>query len=164
MAGEVILSIAYGIQVQEKDDPYVITAERAVRPISIACVPGTFLVDTIPILKYVPDWVPFASFKRKAKEWRQLAMTMLNMPFETAMRDITTGAIASCILGLLYNPGSLKKAQQEMDSVIGTDRLPTFDDRGSLPYMTAITKEALRWREVSPMGEAILVVNLHKIQ
>ena len=45
---------------------------------------------------------------------------------------------------LLY-PEVQKRAQSEIDRVIGRDRLPEFSDRDSLPYITAITKEVLRY-------------------
>ena len=44
------------------------------------------------------------------------------------------------------------KAQSEIDRVIGSDRLPGFQDRDSLPYLNALTKEVLRWNPVSPLG------------
>lgn len=44
MAGEVIVSVAYGIDVQPVDDPYVALGEKASESISIASVPGRFLV------------------------------------------------------------------------------------------------------------------------
>ena len=44
------------------------------------------------------------------------------------------------------------KAQQEIDRVIGRDRLPTFEDRSSLPYINAIVLEVLRWGVVGPLG------------
>ncbi|KAF8531385.1 cytochrome P450, partial [Gautieria morchelliformis] len=48
----------------------------------------------------------------------------------------------------------LRKAQRELDEVIGADRLPTFEDRDSLPYMNAICKEIQRWHPVVPLGIA----------
>jgi len=52
---------------------------------------------------------------------------------------------------LLY-PEVAKKAQAELDSVVGTDRIPTFEDRDNLPYINAIVKETIRWHPVAPMG------------
>ena len=52
---------------------------------------------------------------------------------------------------LLY-PEIQKKAQDEIDSVIGRDRLPTFEDRPRLPFIDAVCKEVLRWRPVAPVG------------
>ena len=35
---------------------------------------------------------------------------------------------------MLFHPAAQRKAQQEIDAVVGQDRLPTFEDRASLPY------------------------------
>lgn len=49
-------------------------------------------------------------------------------------------------------PEVQKKAQEELDRVLGPNRLPRFEDRSNLPYIEAIVKEALRWHPVAPMG------------
>jgi hypothetical protein len=36
------------------------------------------------------------------------------------------------------------RIQEELDSVVGRDRLPTFDDEQSLPYLVAFIKEVTR--------------------
>jgi len=50
------------------------------------------------------------------------------------------------------NPEVQKRAQQEIDRVVGTDRLPDSGDRINLPYVDAIVKEVLRWHPIGPMG------------
>ncbi|KAK7052987.1 hypothetical protein VNI00_004308 [Paramarasmius palmivorus] len=90
-AGEIIMSIAYGIEVLPKDDPYVTLAQDAIKPLLDAMVPGAFLVDSLPFLKYVPSWMPGAGFKRKAREWRDLALKMVNQPFSVGKAIIETG-------------------------------------------------------------------------
>lgn len=49
-------------------------------------------------------------------------------------------------------PKVQRKAQEEIDRVVGTSRLPTFSDRDSLPYINAVLMEAERWHPVVPMG------------
>ena len=44
------------------------------------------------------------------------------------------------------------KAQAELDAVVGSERLPCFNDRDSLPYINAVCKEVLRWHTVAPLG------------
>lgn len=46
-----------------------------------------------------------------------------------------------------------KKAQAEIDAVVGPDRLPCLADRPDLPYVDAIVTEVLRWNSVAPTGE-----------
>ena len=49
-------------------------------------------------------------------------------------------------------PDVMQKAQAELDSVVGRERPPTFDDEDALPYIRAIVQETLRWRPVSPLS------------
>ena len=49
-------------------------------------------------------------------------------------------------------PEVQRRAQAEIDAVVGRDRLPTFDDAPRLPYVRAIIKEILRWRPTVPFG------------
>lgn len=48
-------------------------------------------------------------------------------------------------LAMIEHPDAMAKAQREIDSVVGNDRLPTFADREELPYMEALFNECLRW-------------------
>ena len=52
--------------------------------------------------------------------------------------------IQSFVLAMLLYPEVQQAAQRELDRVIGPDCLPTFADQASLPYITAVAKEALR--------------------
>ncbi len=62
----------------------------------------------------------------------------------------------SClILALVLSPHVQKRAQAELDLIVGRDRLPTFDDRPRLPYIEAICKEVVRWQMVAPLGSII---------
>ena len=49
-------------------------------------------------------------------------------------------------------PECQRKAQAELDSVTGGDRLPTFEDRPHLPYLNALLKETMRWHTVAPIA------------
>jgi len=49
-------------------------------------------------------------------------------------------------------PEVQKKAQEEIDRVVGHIRLPTFEDRVDLPYIDCIIKETLRWYPAVPLG------------
>lgn len=75
------MSITYGINVQESDDPYISIAEEAFSGLAEAGVVGAFAVDMFPILKYVPSWFPGAGFKKKAARWKEVNITMAEKPF-----------------------------------------------------------------------------------
>lgn len=66
--------------------------------------------------------------------------------------DTTVAAITSVILALVMFPEVQQRAQEEIGHVVGTDRLPTFEDRENLPYVDGIVKEAWRWNPIAPLG------------
>ncbi|KAJ7719640.1 cytochrome P450 [Mycena metata] len=196
MVGEVIVSVAYGIDVLPVNDPYVALAEEAAESVASAAVPGRFLVDSIPILKYVPEWFPGADFKRVAREGRLLSQALREIPFAeiqlfskvagdakhcftaNALRELESGdkyyqestvqnvaammyaagadtitaALSIFFLAMLANPDAQKKAQQEIDSVAVRGHFPDFGDEQQMPYVAALVKEVLRWRNTTPFG------------
>ena len=60
--------------------------------------------------------------------------------------------MTSLFLALVLYPQVQRRAQAELDAVVGRDRLPTFDDRPRLPYIEAFCKELMRWQMVTPIG------------
>lgn len=50
------------------------------------------------------------------------------------------------------HPDIQKKAQAELDAVVGPKRLPDYGDYDSLPYIRAILLESTRWIPVIPLG------------
>ncbi|KAI0060303.1 cytochrome P450 [Artomyces pyxidatus] len=66
----------------------------------------------------------------------------------------TVTVFASSILALVLHPSVQKRAQAELDRVVGHSRLPTFEDQPSLPYISAICREAMRWNVPVPLAVA----------
>ena len=99
----------YGIRIRPKDDPYIQVAQKALEGISAAGSPGTFLVDTIPMcesltiiffymiygrpVKYVPEWMPGAGFKKKARLWRKPTVEMSVTPLMAVKKAMVSIAI-----------------------------------------------------------------------
>ncbi|KAJ4490644.1 cytochrome P450 [Lentinula aciculospora] len=195
LAASIILGIAYGIDVQEDNDPYIDAAENALESLGLGIAPGVFLVESIPILKYVPEWFPGAGFKRKAKEWARYSTIMRELPYAAAKEQISQGTarpsftsyslekltetgdlgqeqrvqstaatmytgatdstvsvLLTFILAMLANPEAQKRAHEEIDSVVQSGEFPGFSDQERLPYVTAIVKETMRWKNVTPLG------------
>ena len=82
------MSIVYGIDIKESEDPYISVAEGAVSGLAEAGILGTFWVDFFPILKYVPSWFPGAGFQKKAVHWKVLLTTMAEKPFGYAKEQL----------------------------------------------------------------------------
>jgi cytochrome P450 len=57
---------------------------------------------------------------------------------------------------MVLNPEAQKRAQAEVDRVVGTDRLPDFSDRVSMPYIEAVLRETMRFYPIAPLGKALV--------
>ncbi|KAI0742416.1 cytochrome P450 [Daedaleopsis nitida] len=65
--------------------------------------------------------------------------------------ETTFSTLLTFVLAMVRNPDALRKAQDEIDRVVGRDRLPDFADRGSLPYINAVLEEVYRWNPGLPL-------------
>ncbi|KAH9160853.1 cytochrome P450 [Lactarius sanguifluus] len=195
MAGQVILSIAYGIDVLPENDPYVADAENVLRAAAVATTKEALLLDSIPWLIKMPSWFPGARYKRCAREWRPIVVGAVKTTYNKvkselaagtatpsvaakliskldedsteedlwvaraipgtmylAGTDTTVSALQTFILAMTLYPEVQRKAQTEIDQVVGISRLPDFSDQDALPYVQAVLKEVLRWHPVTPLG------------
>jgi cytochrome P450 len=59
-------------------------------------------------------------------------------------------------LAMMLNPTVQAKAQKEIGSVIGRERLPTISDKASLPYVRSIVTEVFRLNPAIPLGIFLL--------
>lgn len=72
-----------------------------------------------------------------------------------AAYETTTGSLELFTLAcIVYGSSFVPKAQAELDAVVGTDRLPDFEDLPNLPFIECIVEETLRWRHIAPGGIA----------
>ncbi|KAH9924103.1 cytochrome P450 [Amylocystis lapponica] len=191
--GALSIGIAYGLEVLLEDDPYISNIDRAMHITAKATRTGAYLVDSVPILKYVPAWFPGAGFKRQAAEWRKCEIAASELPLASVKKQMADGvappsilrsllsdldeggddahlekmfgsigattfagenlsSFGSFVLAMLLYPDVQRKAQEDIDRVVGSDRLPDFSDQPSLPYVAAIVKEVMRWRPVLPLA------------
>ena len=65
----------------------------------------------------------------------------------------SVATICTLFLAMVLHPEVQKKAQAEIDAHIGPTRLPTWDDKEKLPYVSAVLKEVLRWNPPAPLGK-----------
>ncbi|THH14404.1 hypothetical protein EW146_g5920 [Bondarzewia mesenterica] len=81
---------------------------------------------------------------REEEELDHLDMTILTSAFMIGGVE-TTAAIMQWFSALIpAHPEVQRKAQEELDRVVGRDRLPTVEDEKDLPYCHAIVKEVER--------------------
>ncbi|KIK76980.1 hypothetical protein PAXRUDRAFT_835149 [Paxillus rubicundulus Ve08.2h10] len=196
-SASVVLSIAYGWEVSDQDDPLInrIASTMALVSKTVSHMNALFLT-TFPFLLYMPMWMPGSSLRRNVEISREYIGKMTDEPFEYVIKnlkdgkmgqsmvsdflrkldrenagpelllaikeasatafgagtDTTSATLLNFILAMVLYPRVQAKAQQEIDAVIGSERLPNFTDRPSLPYVEAVLRETLRWHPVAPLG------------
>ncbi|THH21540.1 hypothetical protein EW146_g50 [Bondarzewia mesenterica] len=190
----IAMSLAYGYQIAESNDRYVAIAEDAIAKAVASVLPGARLVNTVPALRHLPEWLPGMGFKQHARDVAKLTKDMVDLPFEfvkkqmrngtaepsissenldalqnpteedenrikyvaatiyAAGADTTVSILSTFFLVLILYPHVQRRAQAELDAVVGRDRLPGYDDRNSLPLVEAICMELTRWRMSTPLA------------
>ncbi|KAH9066190.1 cytochrome P450 [Lactarius vividus] len=195
MAGQVILSIAYGIDVLPENDPYVADAENLLRAAVTSTTREAMLLNFVPWLIKMPSWFPGARYKRYAREWYPIVVGAVKTTYDKVKSelayigrgnghplrrrethiensteddiwvaravpasmylggaDTTVSALQTFTLAMILYPDVQRKAQAEIDRVVGNSRLPDFSDQDALPYVQAVLKEVSRWHPVTPLG------------
>ncbi|KAG8951235.1 hypothetical protein FRC03_012591 [Tulasnella sp. 419] len=90
----------------------------------------------------------------RAEEWglSRNMVAYLGGVFMEGGSATTPSFILSLILCLTAFPNVQKRAQEEIDRVIGSDRAPSLEDVENLPYIQAIIKETHRFRPALPLA------------
>ncbi|KAB8229634.1 hypothetical protein ETB97_012081 [Aspergillus alliaceus] len=195
-AGSIILRIGYGYIIEpDARDPLIDLVDKAMEDFSQLVLPGAWLVNFIPMLKYLPSWFPGGGFHETAKAYKNRVTAMKDLPYAFVQQQMkqhrnipsyvsrlheqghvelgseeeivakwsaqslygggaetSVSSLACFFLAMTLYPDVQKKAQAEIDHVVGTGRLPGFSDRDNLPYINAVVKEVLRWHPVTPLG------------
>ncbi|KAK0469623.1 cytochrome P450 [Desarmillaria tabescens] len=99
-AGSIIMKTVYGYDVDPNGDRFVGIVDRAMESIRIIGNIGTFLVDYIPGLKYLPRWFPGTNFLTLADAWRKDVAAMEEEPFEYASNPVASGAAPSSFVSV----------------------------------------------------------------
>ncbi|EKM47974.1 uncharacterized protein PHACADRAFT_215005 [Phanerochaete carnosa HHB-10118-sp] len=119
IAGGLIMSAAYAIDVQEKNDPYLTTQEHAAECVKKSLVPGAYLVGIFPFFKYVPEWFPGARFQHEARMWRKSVMHVLHAPYNIVKERMVKDPVAT--------PDCITKSL--IENMVDTAKDPAYMER-----------------------------------
>ncbi|KAJ7209438.1 cytochrome P450 [Mycena rebaudengoi] len=179
-AASVVLSMVYDTPaLLSEEDPNITRINDFADRLVNAAYPGAYLVEYFTWMKYLPSWM--AKWKRDVLEQYSIDDAMFRGLFNEVSNRVAQGHQLSGFCahmletkdrhGLnekesawtaatLYGAGTdttstvlvQRRAQTELDAVVGRSRMPTFADYNSLPYIRALIKETLRWAPMAPIG------------
>ncbi|KAJ7835225.1 cytochrome P450 [Mycena leptocephala] len=157
---------------QSIHDPAIGYANEWIARIVRAAYPGSHYAEYFTWMKYLP--VSIAKWKREALEWFERDGIYWGEMYREVEKRISEGDERSSFTSTLIHDerklnltwdenawlaatifatgAETKQAQEEIDRVVGRDRMPTFADRDSLPFIVATVRETLRWKTVAPIG------------
>ena len=107
LVGGIIIGMAYGSAPESENDPCIVISEKVAKAVLNAVAPGKYLVNMIPVLKYIPSWLPGnlsrlqagevllietcrvgAQFKRDALKWREQTRIMIEESYVTVKEQM----------------------------------------------------------------------------
>ncbi|XP_022128196.2 probable cytochrome P450 304a1 [Pieris rapae] len=91
-----------------------------------------------------------AENQRTTYSAEQLQLICTDYTFPTA--SATEMTLTLLLERILIQPELQDKIHEELDSVVGRDRMPTLDDRQNLPFTEACIREILRFETLVPLG------------
>ena len=190
-----ILRIGFGKMLVTGEEEWVRRILRVVHTVERVASPGAYLVDTLPALMLLPEWMPGVEWKREGKALHREELNLFRGLQDDVRREMKSGsgkleenftsvfldgkekwglsddegayvvgtlfeagagttaaAMMSFMLAMVLHPSSLRSLQEEIDGVVGPNRLPSFQDIPLLPTVRAVVKETLRWRPVTAGG------------
>ncbi|KAG9240248.1 cytochrome P450 [Calycina marina] len=101
--------------------------------------------------KIVPCYAASLSQAQKTEGFSdELAAYIIGQIVE-AGSSTTSDELMGFLLAMVTHPEVQRLAQEEIDAVIGSDRLPTIADFDSMPYVRGCARETLRWMPTTAM-------------
>jgi len=107
-----------------------------------------FTIHQRKLNKHVPSYA--SDLLDDNETHSDVAWTAMGMYIAGA--DTTVASLKGFLLAMLLFPEAQRKGQEEIDRVIGRDRLPVIADLDQLPYIHAMMKEAMRWHTAGPIA------------
>jgi len=115
--------------------------------------PYNFVKASLKTGNYVPSFCStLLEDKEKCTPQFEFDLKHTANSMYSASMDTTITVFSHFLLAMVLHPEAFAKAQKEIDSVVGPDRLPTFSDRASLPFVDAVLSETYRWGVPVPLS------------
>ncbi|KAK0447359.1 cytochrome P450 [Desarmillaria tabescens] len=177
-SGSIIMKTVYGYDIDPNGDPFVDLGDRGMESVRRTANVGSFLVDYIPSLKYLPRWSPGTQFMKIAEDWTQCVDDVKEMPLTGShhrsfvseslekMKDAGVSdsqadlEILKNSAGVAFAAGADTTVSTVLSAILAFILYPEVQAKAQakldivLPYIEAVVSEALRWNPVVPLGVA----------
>ncbi|EIM85219.1 cytochrome P450 [Stereum hirsutum FP-91666 SS1] len=162
-AERIIFSVVYGVDIDGSSNEYVTQAEETMQIVGDAMVPGAFICDLLPWMKYLPSWLPF---RKQALYGRSMIETLVTRPFEHVqremMKDIAAPSLTRELLTLRNNaPASFESSVKWATGSLYGGRYQTWTYATILTFIMAMAMNPETQRKAQKKIDEI--VGMHRL-
>ncbi|CAE6492252.1 unnamed protein product [Rhizoctonia solani] len=147
-----LLHSIYGYEAATSHDRFLVEAKEIFSFLSKAMLPSTRQSNKkgVPLMvtSLRADALKIGLTEDEADDYvAQIAITMF-----AGGTDTSVNTLIMFFMAMVLYPDVQKRAQAEIDSVLGHSRLPKVEDRAQLGYVDRVVQETLRWGPVTPLA------------
>ncbi|GME37495.1 cytochrome p450 [Neofusicoccum parvum] len=100
----------------------------------------------------LPSFYEVIQQKQLVEGFTEAEAAELGQSLLTAGTDTTASSLHGWVAAMAVFPEVQRKAQEEIDRVVGSERMPRDEDAPNLPYVRQVIQELHRWISVVPLG------------
>nr|BAK09388.1 cytochrome P450 [Postia placenta] len=113
LVAAVIFKISHGRDIQDPDDAFVKLVETTNEDFALSVRPFVYLVDSLPFLKYVPEWVPGTGWKSVIRERRRMLHKLRDYPYEVVKQQLAQGTAQPSVTASLIEENPNPDPEEE---------------------------------------------------
>ncbi|KAF8921315.1 cytochrome P450 [Mucidula mucida] len=144
VAAAIVFKITHGYDLIDGEDPLLASAERSTLEFSETSVPGAYMVDNFPFLKYLPRWLGL-NWMKKGELYRQHMEIFVNEPYDAVKRQVAEGTAQPSFVA----------------SLVKRNRNPTSEQEDIYKWVTAAFYGGGADTTVSALGSFFLAMSLY---
>ena len=123
------------------NDNYVLLSKKVVEGITIARIPGRFLMEYFPILRHVPSWFPGSTARKIGNLYKPMIATARNEPYERVEREIVRHDFWNSIHSLLTYCQAIGAAGPSIAKTLIEENMDHANDRESFALRDEIARD-----------------------
>lgn len=80
----------YGMHIEYVTHSYIVAGQESIHGLVKARAPAAYLTEFVPILKYIPAWVPGAAARKLGQYYKPIVYKMRDEPFDEVKVDVVS--------------------------------------------------------------------------
>ncbi|KAF4563870.1 hypothetical protein EYR36_003114 [Pleurotus pulmonarius] len=126
-----LMYICYGHTIESHRDPLVEISETAAQEVAETILKGS-LVNMLPMARHLPDWF---GFQRSARECRRKVNLMLNVPYESVRRHMTSGNTVPSWMSEMLEVNDSNGGDKDKEEIIKSVTASSFAGKAASPLL-----------------------------